>query len=33
MRHIESREETSVFTTDITFVRVDKNGAKMPICQ
>ena len=30
-RHIESREETSVFTTDITFVRVDKNGAKMPI--
>ena len=31
MRHIESREETSVFTTDITFVRVDKNGAKMPI--
>ena len=30
-RHIESREETSVFTTDITFVRVDKDGAKMAI--
>ena len=30
-RQMDAREETSVFTTDITFVRVDKNGAKMPI--
>ena len=30
-RHIESRDETSVFTTDITFVRVDANGAKQAI--
>ena len=30
-RHIESREETSVFTTDITFVRVGRDGEKMPI--
>ncbi len=32
-RHIESREETSVFTTDITFVRVDKDGAKLPVSE
>ena len=30
-RHIESSEETNVFTTDITFVRVDKDGSKLPI--
>jgi acyl-CoA hydrolase len=30
-RHVESREETSVFTTDITFVRVDRDGGKLPI--
>lgn len=27
----ESSEETNVFTTDITFVRVDKDGSKLPI--
>ena len=30
-RHIESSEETGVFTTDITFVRIGSDGAKMPI--
>ena len=30
-RHIESSEETGVFTTDITFVRIGADGAKMPI--
>lgn len=30
-RHIASREETSVFTTDITFVRVDAEGKKLPV--
>ena len=30
-RHVDSPMETSVFTTDITFVRVDKDGNKMPI--
>lgn len=30
-RHIESSEETSVFTTDITFVRVNDDGQKIPI--
>ena len=32
-RHVESREETSVFTTDITFVRVDRDGGKLPLPQ
>ena len=30
-RHVESREETSVFTTDITFVRVGPEGEKLPV--
>ena len=30
-RHIASSEETSVFTTEITFVRVDADGGKLPI--
>ena len=30
-RHLESREETSVFTTDITFVRVGPEGEKLPV--
>ncbi len=30
-RHIDSSEETSVFTTDITFVRVDEHDQKLPI--
>ncbi len=30
-RQMDAREETSVFTTDITFVRVDENGAKIPV--
>ena len=30
-RHIESSEETGVFTTDITFVRIGADGAKVPI--
>lgn len=30
-RQLDARDETRVFTTDITFVRVDGNGAKMPI--
>ena len=28
---MDARDETSVFTTDITFVRVDKDGEKTPI--
>ncbi len=30
-RHIASSGETSVFTTDITFVRVDADGNKLPV--
>ncbi len=30
-RHIASTEETGVFTTEITFVRVDANGGKLPV--
>ena len=30
-RQIESRDEEIVFSTDITFVCVDNNGAKKPI--
>jgi len=30
-RQIESRDEEIVFSTDITFVCVDANGAKTPI--
>lgn len=30
-RHIASREETSVFSTEITFVRVDADGEKLPV--
>jgi acyl-CoA hydrolase len=32
-RQMDARDETSVFTTDITFVRVGKDGEKMPIEQ
>ena len=32
-RHIESRDEEIVFSTDITFVCVGKDGAKRPISQ
>ena len=32
-RHIASSGEESVFTTDITFVRVDADGAKLPVPQ
>jgi acyl-CoA hydrolase len=30
-RHVESAEETSVFTTDITFVRVGREGEKLAV--
>jgi len=32
-RHIASREEELVFSTDITFVCVDENGAKAPLAK
>ena len=32
-RHIESRDEEIVFSTDITFVCVSKDGEKRPISQ
>jgi len=32
-RHIESRDEEIVFSTDITFVCVGKDGAKRPITE
>jgi hypothetical protein len=28
---MDARDEIGVFTTDITFVRVDENGEKTPI--
>ena len=28
---MDARDEISVFTTDITFVRVDESGAKIPV--
>ena len=30
-RQMDARDEIGVFTTDITFVRVDENGAKIPV--
>ena len=30
-RQMDARDEIGVFTTDITFVRVDENGARIPV--